>query len=100
MFSKLRNMFYDEQYRKLERKITALERSLQVAREYNFRTQSETYRYMDNLWKDERALRLKLVRVYEEKKVKYNALQGRYQSKADRLVNLNKQLLKEAQNEK
>ena len=57
-------------------------------------------KFYENQYNDERAMRLKLVRVYEEKKVKYNALQGRYQSKADRLVNLNKKLLKEAQNEK
>jgi len=56
-------------------------------------------KFYANQYRDERNLRLKLVRVYEEKKVKYNALQGRYQSKADRLINLNKQLLKEAQNE-
>ena len=95
MFNKLRNMFYDEQYARLERKITALEKALTSTREYNMKQHSYAYR----LYEAEYALRLKLVRVYEEKKVKYNALQGRYQSKADRLVNLNKQLLKEAQNE-
>lgn len=49
-------------------------------------------KFYENQYQDERNLRLKLVRVYKQKKVKYNALQGRYQSKADLLRNLEKKV--------
>lgn len=95
MFKWFLDVCHQEEIEVLKAKLSASEKRSEYRRLELIR--KDNFWYM--MYKNETQLRQKLVRVYEEKKVKYNALQGRYQSKADRLVNLNKQLLKEAQNE-
>lgn len=84
MFNWILDKVRTEQIRILTNKLDFANRQVEAVWSKERKVNDFWYR----MYIQEQQTRLKLVRVYEEKKVKYNALQGRYQSKADRLRNL------------